>query len=292
MKKNSMKIMETLALTALLTSITACGPLDEQDISSMGQALETIKVAAIQYGHGSYKSMTTECKSSATPDMCAVMELVVQAHDQGATMVVTPEEMLEQTYYEPMPDIGDVPADVASLDEESLLKIGSKKARELQIYLIINPKIKIGSKVYTSTVSFGPDGAVVDVHHKFEIWGGHIGSITPGTDVSVFDSPLGKVGTLVCADIYGDLRLQDKLTRELGARVVFVSSAWSVNGAANWGRSYAKNWGVYVAYANVATNPGYGGGIYDPEGNALDEWVKTSPAVTIAEIPVELIPPR
>ncbi len=277
-----------LTLAALLTTFFACGPISEEDIARQRRSLETIKVAAIQYGHHAYSSMQTDCGSSATPDMCAVKELVVEAHALGATMVVTPEEMLEQEYYESMPAIGDVPADATALTEKSLLKIFSKQARELQIYIMINPKIKIGTKVYTSMVSFGPDGAVVGVHHKFEIWGGHIGSIAPGTEVSVFDSPLGKVGTLVCADIYGDFRLHDKLTRELGARVVFVSSAWSVNGAANWGKNFAKNWGVYVAYSNVTADPGYGGGIYDPEGNPLDESIQTTPAVTIAEIPIEI----
>lgn len=128
---------------------------------------------------------------------------------------------------------------------------------------------------------------VLAVHHKFNLFGDESKTLTAGKDVTVFASPLGKVGLLICADIYGSSTLRTKQVTTLGARVVFVSSYWTVSGSTSWYKSYVSRNKVYTVVANTTHAPGYGGGIYDPTGKALVEKVQPAPSVLIADVPVK-----
>ena len=230
------------------------------------------------------------CATEKNKDLCAIQELISQAHAAGALLVVTSEYGLGQSYYEPVPVLGVNPATDSNWGDDLFIKILSKQAAALKIYLVINLQTVIsvtgGKKYHNSQVAFGPDGTVVGVHHKFELFASEAKDLTPGQDVSVFDTPLGKVGMLTCADLYGDLRLHDKLTRTLGAKVIAVSSLWTANGSVNWPRNYAKNWGVHVLFSNTTNGTGRGGGIFDPKGEALDLRQDMTPGITYASITV------
>lgn len=255
------------------------------------QAIEEEIVAAIQFdaNDNDVKAVDSTCLSEAEPSVCAVKKLVEQAHSQGATLVVAPEYGLGQTYLEPDPTMGENPGTDDAWPDDTFIKIFSKQAAQLGIYILINLQTYTGKDpntiAYNTLVAFDPTGKVVGVHHKFELFSSESESLTPGTDVMVFDSSLGKVGLLICADMYGDLRLQDKLVNTLGARIVAVSSFWTANGGYNWQKNFARNWGVYVIGSNTTYGAGQGGGIFDPDGQALDLMANAAPGIAIATIP-------
>jgi formylglycine-generating enzyme required for sulfatase activity/predicted amidohydrolase len=233
-------------------------------------------VAALQYASGQHH----EVKGCST-DTCAIETLVSRAASKGAKLVVTPEYALDQTLPEEAPPIGEIPA------SGSLLGRFSKLARTEKIHLVINLQTTDddGSHSRNSQVAFGPKGQVLAVHHKFELFAGESISLTPGHEVTMFDSPWGTVALLICADLYGDLRLHQALTTS-NARLVAVSSFWTAPGAHHWQASFARNWGVYVVGANTTTGPGLGGGIFDPSGKALDLHLEDSPGIVLAPLPL------
>lgn len=279
-----------LAVMVLGLAATACSdsPLEYNHLT---QAVETLKVAAIQYTDGSHTKVDPTCAQAADglKDACAIKKYIADAKAQGAVLFVTPEDGVGQQYLEPDPEVGDLPATSTKWGDDELVKVFSQQALQHQMHVVLHLQTYSGqnpnTKKYKAQLAFDPTGKIVAKHHKFELYGAEANSLTPGTDVTVFDTPAGKVGLLICADMYGDLRLQDKLVNQLEARVVAVSSMWTVKGGWRWQAAFAKNWGVYVVGSQAALGPGVGGGIFDTEGKTLDLWESTEPHLTIASIP-------
>lgn len=288
MKKQIALIATGISL-ALVAPACTPGPAHEQEPerNSTRQPLKAMKVAAVQYSEGYYAKVDPACSSDKNPDLCAIQKLIAKAQAQGAVLVVTPENEVGQKYQELDPSIGDLPATSPDWSDGHVIKALSKQAIQQKVYVVVHLQTKKGTSKYSTQVAFDPSGKVVGKHHKFELYGGEKGYYTPGknVDLSWFNSPAGKVGMLICADIYGDLRMNDKLTRVLGTRVVTFSTWWTVAEATRWPASYAKNWGVYVVAANRIDSAGKGGGIFDPEGKALVKHTASDPGVVIAEIP-------
>jgi len=246
-------------------------------------------VAAIQYGTGQAALVKSSCSNAVNPDLCAVMELIKQAQAAGAAFVVTSEYGLGQTYYEPLPAKGDNPGTSAAWPQDAFITILSKQADTLNLYLVINVLTQSGANpnvsYHNTEIAFDPTGKVVAVHNKFNLFGGETQSLTAGNDVVTFDTPLGKLGLLICADIYGSSTLLSKLANTLKARVVLVSSYWTVSNSVSWYKSYAKKWAMYTVVSNTTHSPGQGGGVYDPSGAALAQKIQTSPTIVYASIP-------
>ena len=277
--------------TCLLVSLTLLGACADNhgNLGVLTQPATMLKVAGIQYSEGRYAEVDPSCSSAKHPDVCAVQKLVEQAAGLGAKIIVTPEYGLGQQYLEPSPELNEVPADSSSWDDDDFIKMFSKQAKQLGVYLAIDLQTYTGQqaslKKYNSLVAFGPGGKVLAKHNKFELFDSEAKSLTPGTDVMTFETPLGKVGLLICADLYGDLRMHDKLTRTLGARVVLVSSFWTAPAGLRWQQSFAKNWGVYVVGSNVVDGAGHGAGVFGPNGEELALWDQKSPKPLVVDLP-------
>ena len=252
-----------------------------------GPPPKAYKVAAVQYGSGYAASVSPGCASSATPNACALKVMVGQAKQAGAYFVVLPEYALgkDQVYYEPVPKIGENPGANPSWPASLFIKQFSQAAKQHNVYLIFNVATYSASKVYHNTViAFNPGGGVVGVHHKFNLFGNEQASLTPGNNVSVFNTPLGKMGMLICADIYGSSGLRNTLKNQLQARVVTISSYWTVANSVNWYKDYTSKWGVYGIVANTTHSPGMGGGVYK-SGQPLAQKIQAQPSIVYATIP-------
>lgn len=260
-------------ISVLLLASTSCD-------TSSGGASTTVEVAAVQFSGGSAADVDPACAEADVN--CAIEALVRRAQHQGADLVVTPEYALEQGGVEPSPKLGDTPAHHKTAP---VLARFSALSDELDVYLVISLETGVDGRVHNSQVAFDPDGQVVGVHHKFELYAGENRSHVAGSDVTAFDTPFGRVGLLICADLYGDPRMHDKLTGELGAHIVAVSSMWTVRRATRWPAAFAHDWGVYVVTANASSGEGRGSGVFDPSGRALASSESGRADVTIASIP-------
>ncbi len=196
---------------------------------------------------------------------CEVEALVRRAAERGADLVVVSEAAFEEALPEPQPIVGRRPP----LHGAPLQRRFGELAEELGLYLVIQLELTDGDFLFSGQVAFDPNGIVVGRHHKFELYDGEADTYEPGTDVSVFDTPFGKVGLLICSDIYGDPQLHERLAHTLRPKTIALSSIWTVEDATRWQAAFAHDWEVTVVAANGAAGDGRGAGIYDRRGRAL-----------------------
>jgi len=145
-----------------------------------------------------------------------VYSLVSQAARQGATLVVMPEAFVSA--YPTGLDFGariglrqPKGRDDFKRYYESALEVpGSacdalgKAAREAGVYLVIGVIECDGGTLYCTVLFFSPDGRLMGRHRKLMptamerlVWGFGDGSTMP-----VFDTPLGKIGAVICWENY------------------------------------------------------------------------------------------
>ena len=119
--------------------------------------------------------------------------------------------------------------------------------------------------VYNTAVLLGPDGRVLGRCRKTHPFGGEIctrgGWVTPGDEVCVVHTTLGRIGLIICFD--GDYPELSRITALRGAEVIARSSAllrsadiWELT---NRARAYDNH--VYVIGAN-STGTGPAGVLY------------------------------
>lgn len=251
------------------------------------------KVAAVQYSSGSAGQVKAACLNNPQPNVCALGHMIGVAAGAGARFVVLPEYAVgnDQKYYEAPPKVGVNPGTDPKWPAGLLTKYFSKQAAKYKVYLVINlltfTGVKPNTKYHNTNLAFTPGGSVAAVHHKFNLFGEEPKYLTPGNSVVTLGTPLGPMGLLVCADIYGDPALLSQLRYGKKARVVAFTSYWTTSGAVNWQADYAKKYGVYLIAANTLSSPGRGGGIYGPQGQVLAQAIKGTPSIVVAKIPVK-----
>jgi predicted amidohydrolase len=203
-----------------------------------------VKVAALQYGpeQSSRGKVDESCATVADENNCAVIKLAEKAAAARAEVVVAPELVLDQQVDEPEPNVGDLPADNAQLSEQSLLKIFPSWPSGFGCcwWCTFKRNIRRAKTSTPARSSTTKAARSVGVHHKFELYGGENDVLARGQDHTVIDTVLAKAAPLICADLYGDPRHHAKLTKELGAGVIFVSSYWTVRSGARWQRRSPK----------------------------------------------------
>jgi len=72
-------------------------------------------------------------------------------------------------------------------------------AAELKITLVAGMTEADGDERYNTVVLIGPDGKLIGKYRKQNL-GHELGRNTPGKESSVFATPLGKIGVMICAD--------------------------------------------------------------------------------------------
>lgn len=234
-------------------------------------ARDGVRVAALQY---SGDAATVDARCAADDAVCGLTHLVRKAHAQGARIVVAPEYALQGG--EPDPEVGEPVS-------RGQLGIVSATAAELEIYIVVNLLTHADGKRFNALIAFGPDGAVVARHHKFELYAGEKDDLTPGDEITFFSTPFARVALIVCADIYADPAFHERLAEE-GADIVLVSSQWTVADAQRWQAAFARDWNVFVVAANSSTGDGRGGGVFDPTGKALGRGHASQNDVVVADL--------
>lgn len=238
------------------------------DASSTEQRFaRRVVVAAIDYTGNPTDPEQFECEEAFPDDyaMCEVEHLVRRAASEGAQLVVLSEYAFDVYEGEPQARIAKRPKH----RDAPIQRRFSQVADELDIYLVLALPTRVRGREYSSQVVFGPDGRVVAVHRKIELYQDESDDYVPGRDVTTFATPFGRVGLLLCSDLYMDPRLHQRMVRDQGARIVALSSLWTVADARRWQAAFAHDWGVYLIGANGGAAIGAGGGVYTPTGRTL-----------------------
>jgi deaminated glutathione amidase len=201
-----------------------------------------------------------------TANIAAALELTQRCvAATGAELVVVPETVT--TGFAPgLPpeELWDLVAPIPG----PLTEAAQRSAADLGIHLVW-PTYEAGPErgtVYNSAAVIGSDGHVLGVYRKTHLFPAEQAWVTPGDDVLVVGTDLGRVGSVICFD--GDFPELVRIEAGLGAEVVVRPSAF-LRAADIWelttrARAYDNH--VYVVAPN-AVGVDAGGHVYF--GNSL-----------------------
>ncbi len=174
----------------------------------------------------------------------------------GAALVVAPETVT--TGFAPGIDAA-VLWDLLGPIPGPLTEGAQALAAELGIHLVW-PTYEAGADrgiVYNAAALIGPDGNLLGTYRKTHLFPAERQWATPGDDVLVVPTPLGRVGSVICFD--GDFPELVRIEAGLGAEVVVRPSAF-LRAADIWElttRARAYDNPVYVVAPNaVGVDPG------------------------------------
>ncbi|MGI6662585.1 MAG: nitrilase-related carbon-nitrogen hydrolase [Bacillota bacterium] len=161
---------------------------------------------------------------SAGDGLARVLDLIDQAAGARPGLVVLPECSYPGYYL----GLEENPRRALSGWEHALRRF-REKARLHKVHLVAGTAELDGDKAYNSAYLIGPDGEVIGRYRKTFLW--HFDSrwFTPGDEYRVFDTPLGKIGILICAD--GRLPEIARVLALKGAEIIVDPTNWVASGS-------------------------------------------------------------
>lgn len=163
--------------------------------------------------------------------------LVQEAAANGANMAMLPE-MFTCPYVSELfrPSSFD-----ENSDEFSMI---ANIAKENSVYLIAGtvPELSDDGNVYNTAYVFDSSGKTIAKHRKTHLFDVNVeggisfkesATLSPGSDITVFDTDFGKMGLMVCFDIrFPEMA---RLLSLRGAKLIFVPAAFNMTtGPAHW----------------------------------------------------------
>lgn len=160
---------------------------------------------------------------SAADGLTRVLNLVDQAAAARPSLVVLPECSYPGYYLGLEGD----PRRAAAAWEEALERFRGK-ARAHRFYMVVGIAETEGSAVYNSAYLIGPDGGIIGRARKTFLW--HFDSkwFSAGDEYGVFDTPLGKIGIVICAD--GRVPEISRVLALKGAQIIVDPTNWVSTG--------------------------------------------------------------
>jgi predicted amidohydrolase len=172
----------------------------------------------------------------------------------GAELVVLPESVT--TGFTPGVDVETL-WDLVSEIPGPVLDPFTAAAAELGVHLVVGTYERGPQRgvVHNAAVVIGPSGDVLGIYRKTHPFGGERadrgGWVTPGEDICVVETPLGRIGLIICFD--GDYPELSRITAIKGAEIICRPSAllrsadiWELT---NRARAYDNH--VYVIGSNA-----------------------------------------
>lgn len=171
-------------------------------------------------------------------NLTKALEMIEHAASQGAEIVMLPEMFncpYDHQYFHPYAER------LPGGETEQKL---SEAAKKEGIYLIGGsiPELSSDESVFNTSLIFDPTGNVIAKHRKVHLFdiqvkGGiqfqESATLSAGDQVTVVDTPWGKIGVMICYDIrFPEL---PRLMAMEGAKMIFVPAAFNMTtGPAHW----------------------------------------------------------
>jgi predicted amidohydrolase len=215
-------LQEAIGLVVMVVLIVGCG----------GSAEPTATITPVPLTVATVSMTAVTDKQANLQKFFSFME---EAAEKGAHLIVFPEAALQQC-----PAWGEITHQPTEEELEYVFNTAEavpgdstdrlvEKARELNLYVIFGMTEKVSGEdsVYNTSVFLGPNG-IIGKYRKMNLWDARTNGNEhliwkPGTELGVFESPIGRVGLLICIDMY--YRLGPKLA-ENGADLLVTVSGW------------------------------------------------------------------
>jgi len=219
-----------------------------------------VKLAAVHHNLRGVEKNTIESNRAY------VVPLIEEAAQKGADLVVLGEMVSCK-------GVTNIFSEVAEPIPGPTTDFYGKVARDNDCYIVVGLPERDGPEVYNVSVMMGPDGKVAGKYRKVTLPREEIQQgISPGYEYPVFNTRFGKVGMMICYDVFFP-----EVARELamnGAEVIAMP-IWGGNPLLAAARC-AENGVFLVSSTYTDHNANWmKTAIWDREGNRLaeaDEW--------------------
>ena len=217
--------------------------------------------------------------------------LAVRARERGAHIVCTPECFLD----------GYVVTDEKGWTEERFLSIAQslngdnylRRAREFalehEVHVVFGFTERARGGCYNAAALIDDQGRLLGSYHKTHVRyeaipSHHDNRYLAGEDLPVWETSLGRIGMMICAD-----RRVPEVARTLrlrGAELIMNPSygAWGTDNE-HWMRTRSVDCGVFICFAHPSESL-----ITDPEGRTVAHLQSNAPDVLIHDIDLADIP--
>jgi predicted amidohydrolase len=143
---------------------------------------------------------------------------VAAAAKQGAQIVIAPE--MATTGYFVADMLGDLAEPIPGPTTRALGEI----ARSHSVYVACGMPERHGATFFNSAVLLAPDGMLVGSYRKVHLWADDNRCFTPGRDMGIFDTDLGRVALTICYDLMFPEYIRALVLN--GARIVLNCTDW------------------------------------------------------------------
>lgn len=253
--------------------------------------MNKVKIALCQMKVGLHKE----------ENLTNALRVIERAVHKGSELVVLPEMFncpYDHQYFRPFAE------KLPGGETEQLL---SQAAKTHEIFLIGGsiPELSNDHTIYNTSLIFAPSGEVIGKHRKVHLFDVHVkdgiqfqesATLSAGNQVTVVDSPWGKIGIMICYDIR--FPEQARIMAMQGAKMIFVPAAFNLTtGPAHWElllRSRALDNEVFLLGCSPARDLqssyiAYGHSmVVNPWGEVIDK-LKEDEGILFAELNLDKI---
>jgi 5-aminopentanamidase len=226
-----------------------------------------------------------------TRNLQKAFRLVRSAGEQGAKLILFPEMYL--TGYSVEENIQRLAEEVPGPSVNRLAKLAERN--DICICMGLPEKSPASQQLFNSLVCLSNRGEIIAVYRKLHLFDEEKKLFTPGDELQIIDTAIGRIGLLICYD-FEFPELARAITLR-GADVLLVSSAnmqpWCDHQQV-YVRARAMENQVFLALANrVGSEKGFNfcgnSVLVNPMGKILAHANMQDPALLIGEIDIDTI---
>jgi predicted amidohydrolase len=282
--------LSALSMTAFASNVVPVvesrGPVD------VAPSAQQVKVAVIQWNAGATPLGVSQAEADRVlqRNRATLTQKIREAASHGATFVVSPEFAVPN--YPDIPNIPDAEnnyRNAADIGPYAEARNGATSthfgalARELGIYLHVGyaEYDQAQNRYYNSVLALDPQGNVVANYRKVNLFQMETRFATAGDAVLTYESPIGRVGLLICADVYCGPVLEAYRRAEVDVLVLSTSWAQENTGMAAFTRA-ARSSGVHLLAANQTYYPD--SGVINPDGSTQSH-IRQSTGIAYGVLP-------
>ncbi|MGV3774046.1 MAG: carbon-nitrogen hydrolase family protein [Verrucomicrobiales bacterium] len=147
---------------------------------------------------------------------------IEEAAARGAKAVVLPE-VLDAGWTDPS-----ARSIASAIPGGETFQLFADSAAKANVYITAGLTERAGAQIFNSAVLISPTGELLLHHRKInELELAH-DLYALGDRLQVCDTPIGKIGLMVCADAFADRQVISRSLGYLGADMIFSPCAWAV----------------------------------------------------------------
>lgn len=168
------------------------------------------------------------------------IKMLTKAKEKNCNIAVLPEMFncpYENKYFKSYSEI------INEVNGGETVKTIKQIAKDLNLYIIAGsiPEIEEG-KIYNTSMIINNEGILIAKHRKIHLFDINVkngitfkesDTLTPGNKITLFDTPWGKLGVMICYDIrFPEL---SRIMAIKGAKIIFTPAAFNMTtGPAHW----------------------------------------------------------